>query len=93
MVNLQVAFEGGGTGQDRRVSIGTATNDSPTNEGAQNRQRSSDSFDSISVSTINKYAQGDRIAGFANNNGTNDTLGSGAESIRSFMEVAFLGGL
>jgi len=93
MVNLQVSFIGGGTDQDRRVNIGTATDPIPTDEGAFNTQNSSDSNDRISVSTINKYAQGDTIAGYVNNPNSNDTLGSGSESFDTFMEVAFLAGL
>jgi hypothetical protein len=93
MVNLQVEFDGGGDDQDRRVFIGTATNEFPTNEGAFKLQRSSDSGDILSISTINKYTSGDTIAGYARNGGITDTLGSGSGNFVTFMEVAFLGGL
>jgi len=91
MANLQVAFEGGGNDEKRQVLIGKATDDF-VSTGAYSEQISSDSGDRISVSTINKYAQGDTIAGYA---GTlaGDTLRSGNDNARTFMEVAFLGGL
>jgi hypothetical protein len=93
MVNLQVGFSGGGDDQVRRVNIATATDSRPANEGARSRQFSSDQFDRISVSTINKYLQGDTIAGYVTNSDSNDALFSGAGNSRTFMEVAFLGGL
>ena len=92
-VNLQVRFIGGGTDQQRDVIIGTATDSFPTNEGANNRQDSSDTDDRLSVSTINKYTSGDTIAGYALNSDSTDTLNSGPENFATFMEVAFLGGL
>jgi len=92
-VNLGVRFVSGGTDQQRDVVIGTATNTFPANEGGLNRQISSDTNDSPSVSTINKYQSGDTIAGYALNNGGNDALSSGSESFATFLEVAFLGGL
>ncbi|UXF50394.1 hypothetical protein 7865G3D9_29 [Haloquadratum phage sp.] len=93
MVNLQITFEGGGTDQDRRLSIGTGTNNSPNNEGAFSQHRSSDRFDVLAISTINKYDTGDTIAGYARNNSNSDSLRGGAVSDQTFLEVAFLGGL
>jgi len=93
MVNLQVNFDGGGNDQDRRAVIGTATDGFPINEGAFIQQDSSDANDRLSVSTINKYSSGDTIAGYAENNDSNNTLGSGSANFRTFLEVAFLGGL
>lgn len=92
-VNLQVRFQGGGNDEDRRVAIGAATDKTPLNEGAFIAHGSSDSGDRISASTINKYNSGDRIAGYAENRNSDDTLSSGPANIRTFFEVAFLGGL
>jgi hypothetical protein len=92
-VNLQVRFDGGAADQDRQVFIGTATDESPLNEGARNKQTSSDEFDTFSTSTINKYAQGDTIAGYARNSDSTDSLLGGSKSSATFLEVAFLGGL
>jgi hypothetical protein len=92
-VNLQVRFQGGGNDEDRRVAIGAATDKTPLNEGAFIAHGSSDSGDRISASTINKYNSGDTIAGYAENRNSDDTLSSGPANIRTFFEVAFLGGL
>jgi len=92
-VNLQITFVGGGNDQNRQVLIGTATNPFPNNEGAINRQNSSDSADPLSVSTINKFASGDTIAGYAANFDSADSVQSGSGNTNSFLEVAFLGGL
>jgi len=92
MANLQVSFFGGGT-DPRQAIIGTATNPFPSNEGANNRQQSSDTDDRLCVSTINKYAQGDTIVGYARNQARSDFLESGSDSSDTFLEVAFLGGL
>jgi len=92
-VNLQVRFQGGGNDEDRRVAIGAATDKTPLNEGAFIAHGSSDSGDRISASTINKYNSGDTIAGYVENRNSDDTLSSGPANIRTFFEVAFLGGL
>jgi len=93
MANLQIQFRGGGNDQDRRLFIGTATSPAPTNEGGFLRQNSSDTTDRPSVSTVNKYNSGDTIAGYVRNESSTDTLQSGALNVRTFLEVAFLGGL
>jgi len=93
MANLQVRFASGGTDQDRQLFIGTTSTPTPNSEGTFLRQVSSDTNDTLSTSTINKYAQGDTIAGYAVNKNANDTLNSGSDNFKSFFEVAFLGGL
>jgi len=93
MVNLQVTFFGGGNDQDRQVLIGTATGPFPNNEGGFNKRNSSDSTDTLSVSTVNRYASGDTIAGYAANFDSADSVQSGSGNTNSFLEVAFLGGL
>jgi len=93
MVNLQVNFNAGGNGQDRELFIGTATTLFPSNEGAINRQVSSDLEDRLSVSTVNRYSSGDAIAAYARNFSSNDTLESGNSNGVTHLEVAFLGGL
>jgi len=93
MANLQVRFEGGGNGQLREVIVGTAASELANNEGAFNRERSTDSSDRLNVSTINEYAQGDTIVGYAANFDSSDRLKSGDRNGSSFLEVAFLGGL
>jgi len=92
-VNLQVRFGGGGSGQGRTIVIGTATDAFPNNEGAFNQQNSSDTGDSISVSTINRYISGDTIAGYVKNSNSNDSLQDSSFNNKTFLEVAFLGGL
>ncbi|UXF50656.1 hypothetical protein 7908G4D2_18 [Haloquadratum phage sp.] len=92
VANVQAAFTGGNTDEERRVAIGAGTNGT-RGEGAQTEHRSSDTFDNIPASTINKYNQGDTIAGYALNRGSSDVLRSGDENFSTFMEVAFLGGL
>jgi hypothetical protein len=92
-VNLHVRFGSGGNDKDRRLYIGTATSEFPNNEGSFNQQSSSDSQDALSVSTVNKYAQGDKIAAYVRNRSSADTLNSGSVNTASFLEVAFLGGL
>jgi len=92
-VNLQVRYVGGGNDQTRQVKIGTATDPSPSDEGAANTHSSSDTFDRLSVSTVNKYTSGDKIGGYTSNEDSSDTLQSGPQNIKTFLEVAFLGGL
>jgi len=92
-VNLQVNLSGGGSGDDRQILIGSATNATPPDEGANTRQVSSDVRDRFSVSTVNKYSSGDKIAAYARNGSQGDTLSSGSGNIETFLEVAFLGGL
>jgi len=92
-VNMQVGFDSGGAGDKRAAFIGKETTGFTSNEGAFNELNSTDVLDRLSVSTINKYAQGDTIAGYARNDGSNDTLSSGNSNFRTFLEVAFLGSL
>jgi hypothetical protein len=93
LVNLQVEFSIGGNDETRQATIGTATTPFPSDEGAVNRQHSSDTSDRISVSTINTYDSGDTIAAYAANFDSNDRVNNGSGNSSSFLEVAFLGGL
>ena len=93
MANLQVRFKGGANDQNRQVLIGTATDDTPSNEGANTRQVSSDTGDILSVSTINKYDSGDTIAGYVQNSNSPDSVRGGSANFETFFEVAFLGGV
>lgn len=92
-VNLQASFQGGGSNEFRRVTIGTATNEFPSNEGADNRANPTDNGDTLSTFTINKYSSGDTIAAYARNDNSSDTVVSDDRNIGTFLEVAFLGGL
>jgi len=92
-VNLQVVFNGGGTDERREAAVGTEASALPSNEGAFTRHNSSDENDMLNATTINKYAQGDTIAGYARNSDSNDTLQSGPDNFETFFEVAFLGGV
>ena len=93
IVNLNVNFGEGGTDELRTVGIGTASNASPNSTGIEGQNRNSDKNERLSVSTINKYTQGDTIAGYAANFDQSDELGRSASSNGTFLEVAFLGGL
>jgi len=92
-VKLQANFKGGGSDQDRRLSIGTATNSSPSDQGAAFIADSSDTFDIVSASTVNKYSSGDTIATYVANRSQSDSLASGDRNGATHLEVAFLGGL
>jgi len=92
-VNLQARFVGGGTDERRDTTIGTAISAFPNNVGGFSRHQKTDSKVSHSLSTINKYSSGDTIAAYAKNADSNDTLQSGRDNGRTFLEVAFLGGL
>jgi len=92
-VNIQVAFAGGGNDEQRRMSIGSETKSNLNNEGAFERINSSDTNDRRSLSSINKYTQGDTISGYVRNVDNSDTLLSGSITSKTFLEVAFLGGL
>jgi len=91
-VNLQAEFQGGFNDESRSLLIGTETDPLPIDEGAVNEQVT-DAGVRLSTSTINKYAQGDTIAGYAENANSNDTVDNGPRNTESFIEVAFLGGL
>jgi len=93
VVNLQVDFSGGGSSNQRDVTIAAGFDSFTSNEGALARENASESGDKMSVTTVNKYASGDTIAGFAGNLDQSDTLASGDLNIRTFMEVAFIGSL
>jgi len=93
MANLQIRFASGGNDERRRLSIGTSTSTFPNGEGAGSQHNSSDNSDILSASTINKYNSGDTIAAYVENLDNSDTVDSGSNTLRTFMEVAFLGGL
>jgi len=93
MVNLQVSFDAGGSGDTRDIKIGSGNADNLSGEGAANSRRSSDSVATFGITSVNKYTQGDTIAGYAANFGSNDTLAKESSNLGCFMEVAFLGGL
>jgi len=92
-VNCQVGFDGGSSDQTRAARIGSATTSQPNNAGVFGKQGSADKGDRLVVSTINKYTSGDTIAGYARNADAGDVLSSGSGNFRTFLEVAFLGGL
>jgi hypothetical protein len=83
--HVQVDFEQGNT---RTVSISDGTGQFPSGEGALT---SSVARRDRAV-TMNKYQQGDKIAGRCKPS-SSDTLKTGDGNFRSFMEVAFLGSL
>jgi len=93
MANLQVRIGGSGGDQSRQLVIGTATDALPDNEGAVSQHVSSDNEDRLSVSTINEYSSGDTIAAYFINFGNSDLVQGGSGNDRTFLEVAFLGGL
>lgn len=92
-VNLLVRFDGGGNDETRRAIIGSGANSVINSKGAFDQQASSDPFDRISPTIINKYTSGDTIAAYAGNANSNDELNSGSGNNNTFLEVAFLGGL
>jgi hypothetical protein len=92
-VNLQVRFFGASSGDQRTAAVGSGSGATPTGEGSFARNSSLTSGDSLSVSTVNKYTQGDVIAGYAGNNNSSDTAISGNGNNKTFFEVAFIGSL
>jgi len=92
-VNLQVRFSGGSSGQNRRSFIGTETDPEPTNEGALKEETNTNQFETQALFTMNKYSSGDKIAAYARNKDSNDSLNSNSKSTNTFLEVAFFGGL
>jgi hypothetical protein len=93
MANLQVEFRAGGNGDERRVLIGSDSSAKLSGEGTGVRVQDSDSLTRINTATLNKYSSGDKIAGYAINDSSSDTLGAGDGGFRTLFEVAFLGGL
>jgi hypothetical protein len=93
LANLQIAFDGGGNGDDRSVIIGTETTANASDEGAFKTNQNSNKSDRMQASTINKYSAGDTIAAYARNKSGSDELLNGSANFRSFFEVAFLGSL
>jgi len=91
--NAQALFTAGSDGEMRRLMIGNGSSNTPNNEGAFKAKPNSFRDSTLMVSTINKYTQGDKIALYAENEGSNDNLSSGVRSFRTFLEVVFLGSL
>jgi len=92
-VTLQINYTGGASDERRQIRIGNSNAATPPDEGAVTRIQNSDSKDVLRCSTVNKYSQGDTIAGYARNLNTSDTLSGGSDNFGSILEVAFLGGL
>jgi len=92
-VNLQVRFFGASSGDQRTAAVGSGSSATPTGEGSFARNSSLTSGDSLSTSTVNKYTQGDIIAGYAGNANSSDTAISGSGNNKTFFEVAFIGSL
>jgi hypothetical protein len=90
--NLQVFFEGGGSGESRDVGIDSSSGFGSTGKGGFFGTKL-DNEDRVQVSTVNKYSQGETIAGYASNRDSNDIIGSGNLVFSTFLEVAFLGSL
>jgi len=93
VVNLQVRFLGASSGDQRTAAVGTASDATPIFEGSFARHSSLSSSDSLSTTTVNKYTQGDVIAGYAGNANSSDTAIAGTGNDKTFLEVAFLGSL
>jgi len=91
--NLQVQYGGGSLDDSRSIHIGSGSNFAPDGDGAANERSDSDANDRMQVTTINKYSQGDTIAGYARNRDSNDIVRDGNNSTKTFIEVVFLGGL
>jgi len=92
-VNLQVAFDSGSSGDDRGIRIASPSTSNPNNRGALIDKTDSGFFDKLQTSTINKYTSGDKIVGYATNSDSSDEITAGSQNSRSFLEVAFIGGI
>jgi len=92
-VNLHVRFIGGSNGDKREIFIGSDLNIDPVGKGAVKNTSSTDTDNDITVSSVTRYTSGDIIAAHVFQGNSDDTLGSGANPRRTFLEVAFLGGL
>jgi len=91
--NVHVLFTGGGSAQERRVMVGDEVTDTPSGEGSFVTNADSDRNANFEATTMNKYTQGDVIAGYVENKDSSDTLSSGDKNLFTFMEVVFLGSL
>jgi len=92
-VHLQVVFSGGNNGDSRQIFIGDSATINTAEEGASNIKESSDTGDSLGTTSVNRYDSGETIAGHVFQSNSNDTLRSGNDNSRTFLEVGFLGGL
>jgi len=91
-VNLQVNFAGGGSGETRKVFVGSGSEAQPIGEGSVTQHNNTNNFEIFQSTTMNKYSQGDTIAGYVNTDSNQDVNG-GSLNFRSFMEFVFLGGV
>jgi hypothetical protein len=92
MANLQINFQGGTTSDERKLFIGSAGDVTPTGQGSFSQFNNSGQG-RFQTTTINKYTAGDTIAFFGSNADSSDSLSSGEDSVRTFAEVALIGGL
>jgi len=92
LAQVKIRFEGGADAQRRRAIIGNASSDTPNDEGVHISRRM-DNRRSLQAMTVNQYSSADKIAAYATNRDSNDTLLSGQANFATFMEVAFLGSL
>jgi len=93
MAHCHVRMRGGSNGDTRSVFIGSGTTRKPNDEGSLRDIKDSSKDDIFETMTVNRYTSGDTIAGYVRNVNSNDSLDSGTNNFRTFMEVAFLGGL
>jgi len=91
--NLHIFFIGGAGDEKRRVSIGNDSDSQPNGKGSFVEKGNAEKFDVMKSITINKYAQNDTIAGYAQNVAGSDILLSGDTATNCFMEIGFLGSL
>jgi len=84
-------FDNGGSNDTRIVTIGSGTDDTPDDKGNSSSKDFGPS--QFSVTTMNKYNQGDTIAAYAQNADSSDSLDGGTSSFKTFFEVVFLGSL
>jgi len=92
-VNVQAAFNGGSTQEERELIIGSGSNPFPSGEGALVEQHNTNSAETFIASTILKYSQSETIAGYVANKDNSDSLLSGNNNFATHMEVVFLGSL
>jgi len=93
VANLQIRRSAGGNPNPIELYIGSSTNHALSSEGAFVQTANSEGGDSLQATTINKYSAGDTIAAHFQNKSGSDSLDSGPQNFRSFLEVAFLGNL
>jgi len=94
MVNAQIRFDGGGSGDVRIVTIGSSVDaNPPSGGGSRTRFINSETSDQFHTTTINKYNESETIACYVVNRNNSDVISMGVENFRSFLEIAFVGSL